>query len=139
MRRPAFALAALLAATSFGVALAGCGGEENTSATPQTVVGTVATTTPAQPTLPASKLKGDPVAGKAIFTTNPPGCFNCHTLKDAKATANVGPNLDQVKPSDALVIQFVTNGKGGMPSFKSVLTAQQIANVAAYVSSVAGK
>jgi mono/diheme cytochrome c family protein len=33
----------------------------------------------------------------------------------------------------------VTNGKGAMPSFKGQLTDTQIQDVAAYVSSVAGK
>jgi mono/diheme cytochrome c family protein len=33
----------------------------------------------------------------------------------------------------------VTNGKGVMPSFKGTLAPTQIADVAAYVSSVAGK
>jgi mono/diheme cytochrome c family protein len=33
----------------------------------------------------------------------------------------------------------VTNGKGVMPSFKGQLTPEQIAAVAAYVSTVAGQ
>ncbi len=79
--------------------------------------------------------------GKAIFAQA--GCVNCHTLKDAGSTGTVGPNLDQKKPPESLVVDRVTNGKTGplgtMPSFKSKLTAQQIQAVAKYVSSVAGK
>ena len=37
-----------------------------------------------------------------------------------------------------LVVDRVTNGQGAMPSFSSTLSEQQIADVAAYVSSVAG-
>ncbi len=79
--------------------------------------------------------------GKDIFQAA--GCVNCHTLKDAGATGTVGPNLDQKKPPESLVVERVTNGKvgaaGTMPSFKTQLTAAQIQAVAKYVSSVAGK
>jgi mono/diheme cytochrome c family protein len=37
------------------------------------------------------------------------------------------------------VTMRVTNGQGAMPPFKGQLDATQIADVAAYVSSVAGK
>jgi cbb3-type cytochrome c oxidase subunit III len=75
--------------------------------------------------------------GKTIFLTA--GCTGCHTLKDAGSSGTVGPNLDEKKPPESLVIQRVTNGKGAMPSFKGKLTLQQIQAVAKYVSSVAGK
>jgi mono/diheme cytochrome c family protein len=50
----------------------------------------------------------------------------------------VGPNLDDSKPSAELVVDRVTNGSGAMPPFSATLSEQQIADVAAYVSSVAG-
>lgn len=75
--------------------------------------------------------------GRTIFLSA--GCTNCHTLKDAGSTATVGPNLDQKKPPESLVVQRVTNGKNVMPPFKDKLTPQQIRAVAKYVSSVAGK
>jgi cbb3-type cytochrome c oxidase subunit III len=75
--------------------------------------------------------------GKTIFLTA--GCTGCHTLKDAGSTGTVGPNLDQKKPPESLVVDRVTNGKGVMPSFKSKLSSAQIQAVAKYVSSVAGK
>jgi mono/diheme cytochrome c family protein len=78
-----------------------------------------------------------PRSGKEIFETV--GCAGCHTLADAGSKGMVGPNLDDAKPSKALVVSRVTNGKGQMPSFKSSLDAQQIEAVAEYVSSVAGK
>ena len=81
--------------------------------------------------------QGDPVAGKQIFMSQP--CGSCHTLADAGTSGNVGPNLDQAMPPFALVVQRVTNGKSPMPSFKGTLSPQQIDDVAAYVSSVAGK
>jgi cbb3-type cytochrome c oxidase subunit III len=74
--------------------------------------------------------------GKSIFKSQ---CSSCHTLKDAGATGTVGPNLDQLKPPLALVQHQVINGGSVMPAFKGKLTDAQIAAVARYVSSVAGK
>jgi cbb3-type cytochrome c oxidase subunit III len=84
-------------------------------------------------TKPPSQLGND---GKAIFSAE---CSSCHTLKAAGATGTVGPNLDQLKPNLARVQRQVTNGGAVMPAFKGKLTAQQIAAVAKFVSSSAGK
>jgi mono/diheme cytochrome c family protein len=124
-----------LAALSAGLLLAGCGSEGVVGATPRTVVGTLPKPT-LEPATPAFKLKGDPVAGKAIFLKS--GCVGCHTLSDAKATGTVGPNLDQAKPDYRLATARVTLGKGAMPSFKGQLSDQQIADVASYVVKATG-
>ena len=161
MRRFGLALATLLAA--LGLALAGCGGEEEVTPAPETVTGTVPTTTETETTdtettetettetetetettetetteTGGGAPAGDPTAGKAVFTGSA-GCTGCHTLADAGSTGTVGPNLDDAKPSAGLVVDRVTNGQGAMPAFKGQLTEKQIADVAAYVSSVAGK
>jgi cbb3-type cytochrome c oxidase subunit III len=86
---------------------------------------------PPKPTQPGS------TDGKTVFATA--GCTGCHTLKAADSTGTVGPNLDEAKPSKDLVIDRVTNGQGGMPSFKGQLSEAQIQAVADYVSSNAGK
>jgi mono/diheme cytochrome c family protein len=75
--------------------------------------------------------------GAAIFKGA--GCAGCHTLSAAGATGTVGPNLDQLKPSEATVAHQVTFGGGVMPAFKGKLTPAQINAVAQYVSSSAGK
>lgn len=80
---------------------------------------------------------GDAVAGKEVFLSSA-GCTGCHTLADAGASGAVGPNLDATKPSYDKAVERVTNGQGVMPSFQGQLTEQQIQDVAAYVSSVAG-
>ena len=90
---------------------------------------------PENPPKPAPP--GGPTDGKAIFASA--GCIGCHTLKAASATGTVGPNLDQAKPSKALVLDRVTNGRGGMPSFKGQLSQAQIEAVATFVSQNAGK
>ena len=75
--------------------------------------------------------------GKQVFAQA--GCVNCHTLADAGSSGTVGPNLDKSRPPTELVVDRVTNGRGGMPSFKGQLSADEIDAVAAYVSRVAGK
>ena len=75
--------------------------------------------------------------GKAVFASA--GCGTCHTLADAGATGKIGPSLDGSQPSRSLVVERVTNGQGGMPSFSARLSEDEIADVAAYVSAVAGQ
>ena len=74
---------------------------------------------------------GDAAAGEAVFASS--GCGGCHTLEAAGSTGNVGPNLDDAKPPEALVIERVTNGMGAMPPFGDSLDEKQIQDVAAYV------
>ena len=76
-------------------------------------------------------------AGADVF--NSAGCATCHTLAAAGAHGRVGPDLDQLKPDAALVEHQVTNGGGGMPSFRGTLSPKQIKAVADYVSSNAGR
>jgi len=136
MRRSLVPLIAVCAALGF--LASGCLGGKQETATPDKVVGTLPkpTTTGGNENLPALKLKGDATAGKGVFTSA--GCTACHTLKDANATGTVGPNLDDAKPAFQLVVERVTLGKGVMPSFKGKLKDQQIADVAQYVSTIAG-
>jgi mono/diheme cytochrome c family protein len=107
--------------------LAGCGGDDGG--------GDEATTTTEQTTTTAAGAENAAAAGKAVFTSN---CGGCHTLADAGTNGQNGPNLDELKPDQATVARQVTNGGGRMPAFKDRLSAEQIDQVAAYVSSVAG-
>ena len=163
MRRTAVVLVLLVAA--FGLVAAGCGQEQEQTATPETVEGSTPTettdtettettetettettetdetetteTTETETTATTPAIEGDPVAGKQVFL-GASACGGCHTLADAGSSGTVGPNLDESMPDYELALDRVTNGQGGMPSFSSTLTEQQIADVAAYVSSVAG-
>jgi mono/diheme cytochrome c family protein len=67
------------------------------------------------------------------------GCGGCHTLSAAKATGNVGPSLDVLKPDAARVVRQVTNGGRGMPAFGGRLTNREIADVADYVAAASRK
>lgn len=97
---------------------------------------TEAATTEAATETEAEAGGGDAAAGAEVFASA--GCGACHTLADAGTSGTVGPNLDELKPDEATVVEFVTNGRGAMPPFAGQLSEQQIADVAAYVSSVAG-
>ena len=75
-------------------------------------------------------------SGKDIFTAN---CGSCHTLKAAGTSGTTGPNLDQLKPPEAVAQRQVINGGGAMPAFKGTLTPAQSTAVETYVSYVAGR
>jgi YVTN family beta-propeller protein len=69
--------------------------------------------------------------GKKVFTSN---CGGCHTLAAAGTNGSVGPNLDTLKPSAAVLKTTVENGSGTMPAFKGSLSAAEIDAVAAFVA-----
>jgi cytochrome c553 len=148
-------LALMLVCSLLLAVAAGCGGGEEVTPTPdnevpaatggtdtgtdtggETETGGGTTDTGGGETTGGGGGGGDAEAGKEVFASA--GCASCHTLADAGSTGTVGPNLDEAKPDAALVTDRVTNGAGAMPAFKDQLSEQQIADVAAYVSSVAG-
>ena len=92
--------------------------------------------TPKQPAL-AGGSGAVAAAGAEAFASN---CGSCHTLKAAGAQGTVGPNLDDMKPSSALVLAAIAKGgqgSGTMP--KDLLTGKDAQEVADYVAGVAGK
>jgi mono/diheme cytochrome c family protein len=116
-------------ASDVAVYIAKCAGNPHCGVTasrpaPATTTGGATTTSAAAPD------------GKALFVAN---CASCHTLKDAGTKGTVGPNLDQLKPPEAIVARQVKNGGAVMPAFAGKLSPAEIAAVAKYVSSVAGK
>jgi len=78
-------------------------------------------------------------AGRTIFTeTAQPACALCHALKDVGSEAEIGPNLDEFKPTLAKVRAAVTSGIGVMPAFSETLTKEEIETVSKYVAQVTG-
>jgi uncharacterized cupredoxin-like copper-binding protein/mono/diheme cytochrome c family protein len=84
------------------------------------------------PTVPTSFPPGNAANGLNVFNTV--GCSGCHALAAAGSPQGDGPALDGTKLAVAAVEQQVVNGGGGMPPFGLSLTAQQIADVATFVS-----
>ena len=60
-------------------------------------------------------------------------CGVCHTLQAAGSSGDIGPNLDQLKPSIGRIIYVVTNGIGVMQAGEDILTHDEIEAVAYYV------
>ena len=74
--------------------------------------------------------------GAAAFAGG--ACSTCHTLANAGTVGNVGPVLDEAEPDYELALSLITNGKGGMPSFKATYTEDEISCLAGYVATWSG-
>lgn len=76
--------------------------------------------------------------GRDLFMIN---CAACHTLAAAHADGKVGPNLDQLKPPKALILDALahgrTRGNNYMPA--QILQGSDAEKVADFVSKVAGQ
>jgi len=71
------------------------------------------------------------VLGLEVYN-NKAQCGVCHTLQTAGSAGNIGPNLDQLKPSMPQIIYAVTNGIGVMQAWEGILTDEEIEAVAYY-------
>jgi len=72
--------------------------------------------------------------GKEIFIRS---CGSCHTLSDAGTQGVVGKNLDETKPSYALVLRTLAVPPKNMPA-NLLPNAADAKAVAAYVAAVTG-
>jgi mono/diheme cytochrome c family protein len=75
--------------------------------------------------------------GRDVFAER---CATCHTLAAANAVGKVGPNLDQLRPPKALVLDAIQKGRargqGQMPA--NLVDGEQAQEVANFVAKVAG-
>ena len=60
-------------------------------------------------------------------------CGVCHVLQSAGSEGQIGPNLDQLKPTISRIISVVSNGIGVMQAWEGILTHEEIEAVAYYV------
>ena len=145
MRRRNLSLAAAGAAVLIAGVAAGCNSEGTTSASPQTVVGTL----PKQ-TTPTTN-KGNAALGKPVYISN--GCGGCHTFTPAGTSGTVGPNLDKLaeyakkagEPLDQFTEGAITNPPPkyvppGYPTnvmptnFGTTIKPQDLANLVAFLT-----
>jgi mono/diheme cytochrome c family protein len=84
------------------------------------------------------KLTAADERGREIFAQR---CATCHTLRAANAVGKVGPNLDQLRPPKALILDAIKNGRargqGQMPA--DLVDGQDAQEVANFVAKVAGR
>jgi mono/diheme cytochrome c family protein len=68
-------------------------------------------------------------------------CANCHTLKAANAIASIGPNLDQLRPNKALVLDAIKNGRarGNGQMAAGLYTGADADDVASFVAKAVGQ
>ena len=71
--------------------------------------------------------------GKEVFL-EAGNCAACHTLSDAGSIAEIGPNLNQIRPQVQTILMSVRNGIGVMPAMEGILTDEEIEAVAHYTS-----
>jgi cytochrome c553 len=83
------------------------------------------------------RLNADEARGRDLFGAK---CATCHTLAAAHAVGKVGPNLDLLRPPEALVLDAIANGRargnGQMPAM--LYDGQDAKDVAEFVAAVAG-
>jgi mono/diheme cytochrome c family protein len=142
-RRPPKALLGLVLLAVGLLVAAGCGSEGTVSPLPETVIGTLPKAAPVA--------KGNPAAGKAVFTSA--GCGACHTYTPAASTGKVGPDLNMLpdyakkanEPLDTFTAGAITNPPPSyvppgyptnvMPTtFGSSLSKQQLADLVAFLT-----
>jgi mono/diheme cytochrome c family protein len=68
-------------------------------------------------------------------------CSNCHTLEAANAVGAIGPNLDQLRPPKALVLNALKNGRaqGNGQMAANLYTGQDAEDVANFVAKAVGQ
>ena len=75
--------------------------------------------------------------GRELFAKS---CAVCHTLRASEAEGHVGPDLDTLRPADALVLNAIALGRyrgmGNMPAL--LYSGRDAQAVASYVAAVAG-
>ncbi|MBE2319780.1 cytochrome c [Solirubrobacter sp. CPCC 204708] len=89
------------------------------------------------PSAQVSGLTEDEKRGHELFGTR---CSMCHTLKAANAVAKVGPNLDEMRPNEALTLDAILKGRsqgnGQMPA--QLFTGKDAEDVAKFVAKSVG-
>jgi mono/diheme cytochrome c family protein len=88
-------------------------------------------------------IAADESAGATVYKAK---CMTCHA-KDGSGNTPVGKSLQSAdlrsaevqKKSDAELTESVSEGKGNMPAFKTLLSEDEIHSVLAYVRTLASK
>jgi mono/diheme cytochrome c family protein len=90
------------------------------------------------PSANVSDLTASEQHGRELFGLR---CVNCHTLKASNAVAEIGPDLDQLRPPKSLVLDALKNGRaqGNGQMAAGLYTGQDAEDVANYVAKAVGQ
>jgi mono/diheme cytochrome c family protein len=68
-------------------------------------------------------------------------CHQCHTLKASNSVAQVGPNLDTLRPPKSLVLDAIHNGRarGNGQMAADLVEGKDADDVASYVAKAVGQ
>ena len=90
------------------------------------------------PSANVSNLTAAEAHGRELFGQR---CRNCHTLKAANAVAQVGPNLDNLRPNKAFVLRTIHTGKaaGNGQMAADLVEGQDADDVASFVAKAVGQ
>lgn len=85
-----------------------------------------------------SNLTAQEKQGRTLFGER---CKICHALKAANAVAEVGPNLDQLRPPRALIVDAIENGRarGNGQMAADIVEGEDVEAVAAFVTKATGQ
>lgn len=85
-----------------------------------------------------SNLTASEQHGRELFGQS---CALCHTLQASNAVAQVGPNLDNLRPPKALVLDAIAKGRarGNGQMAAQLYTGQDAEDVASYVAKAVGQ
>jgi mono/diheme cytochrome c family protein len=90
------------------------------------------------PEADVSHLTAAELHGQTLFGRR---CALCHTLKAANAVAQVGPNLDDLRPTKGLVLDAIhkgrSRGNGQMPA--DIYVGKDADDVASFVAKAVGQ
>jgi cytochrome c6 len=85
-----------------------------------------------------SKLSEQEQRGRELFSEY---CRLCHTLEAAGSVATVGPNLDQLRPTKALVLDAIEKGRarGNGAMARDLVVGEDAEAVATFVARAVGQ
>ena len=85
-----------------------------------------------------SDLSDSQERGREIFAKY---CILCHSLAASNAVAQVGPNLDKLRPTRALILDAIHNGRarGNGAMARDLVVGQDATDVANYVCAAVGQ
>jgi cytochrome c6 len=100
--------------------------------------GSEGATPPPAPAIATPEPTPEPAVGRRspreLFAST---CGMCHTLRAARVTGLVGPDLDAVRPSEARVRRAIRNGSIDGVMQPGLLRGEDARSVAAYVARAA--